>query len=75
VGVEPDLVYELRMWAWFKKRAKANRELKAFAEKWLGPMALAAAIAETVRVHFEEVQAGRISFPAHRRDKSSVVQI
>lgn len=62
------------MWGWFKKR-QPNAEVRALAEKLLGPSALAAALAETVRDYAAAVQAGKLSYPAHRRKGASVVEI
>lgn len=62
------------MWGWFKKR-QPDAEVRALAEKLLGPATLAAALAETVRDYVAAVQAGKLSYPAHRRKGASVVEI
>lgn len=64
------------MWGWFRKKPRqADDELRALAEQLLGPQALAAALAETVRDYVAAVQAGKLSYPAHRREGASVVEI
>ena len=45
------------------------------AEQLLRPQALATALAETVRDYVAAVQAGKLSYPAHRREGASVVEI
>lgn len=62
------------MWKWLKI-AQPRDEQMAVPEKWLGPPSLAVAIAETVSNYVDSVKAGKISYPAHRRKKSSVVEI
>lgn len=65
------------MFGWLKKkhRPATSGELEAFAKKWLGPQSLIAAIAETVGDYVDDVQAGRVTYPAHRREGASVVDI
>ena len=38
-------------------------------KEWLGPQALAVAVAEIVREHFDAVEAGEVTCPAHRRKR------
>lgn len=48
------------MFGWFKKRpSELSLEMKAFADKTLGPQALAVAIAEGVRDYAAAVSLGR----------------
>lgn len=63
------------MWKWFKRKQRPADDLKALAERLLGPSALAAALAETVRDYAAAVKAGKLSYPAHRRKGASVVEI
>lgn len=61
------------MFGWFRKKAPAlTPEMKALADKLIGPQALAVAIAESVRDYFVAVEAGRLEFPAHRRKSRNV---
>ncbi|AXK42277.1 hypothetical protein DVR09_07930 [Erythrobacter aureus] len=64
------------MWNWFKKKPRqSDDELRALAEQLIGPQSLAVALAETVRDYTAAVQAGKLSYPAHRREGASVVEI
>lgn len=64
------------MWGWLKKKPRQqDDELRALAEQLLGPQALATALAETVRDYVAAVQAGKLSYPAHRREGANVVEI
>lgn len=64
------------MWGLFKKKSvPPSAQMDAFAERWFWPQSLAVAVAEAVRSYAEEVNAGRVSHPAHRRKGSSVVEI
>ena len=63
------------LWNWLKRQRQANGDLKALAEQLIGPRSLAVALAETVRDYIAAVQAGKLSYPAHRREGASVVEI
>lgn len=64
------------MWRWLRKGSRQpSDEVRAFAEQLIGPQSLAAAVAETVRAYVDAVKAGKVSYPAHRRDGASVVEI
>ncbi|WP_186399170.1 hypothetical protein [Stappia sp. P2PMeth1] len=64
------------MWNWLKNKPRqSDNELRVLAEQLIGPQALAISLAETVRAYVAAVQAGKISYPAHRRKGSSVVEI
>lgn len=63
------------MWNWLKRKRQSNDDLKALAEQLIGPQSLAVALAETVRDYTAAVQAGKLSYPAHRREAASVVEM
>jgi hypothetical protein len=64
------------MFDWFKKKPQLrDPEVEAFAKRLLGPSALVTALAETIRHYFNEVRAGRIEYPAHKRKNDSIVGI
>jgi hypothetical protein len=64
------------MFKWFRKAPpKLPNELENLFRQFVGGQALAVAIAQAVRDHVAEVEAGRATFPAHRNDKASVVRI
>lgn len=65
------------MWDWLKKKKTPalSTEAEALLVQWVGPQALAGAIAETVRNYVGDVQAGRKKYPAHRRKPVSVVEL
>lgn len=61
---------------WFKKNRPAYDEsVEALAKRWLGPQALVVALAEIIRDFVEDVNTGRVQYPAHKRQDSSVVSI
>lgn len=64
------------MWNWLnKKLPEPSDELSGLAEQLIGPQSLAVALAETVRDYVAAVQTGKLSYPAHRREGASVVEI
>ena len=64
------------MWKWLRKGSRQPSDaVRALAEQLIGPQSLAVALAETVRAYFDAVKAGKVSYPAHRRDGASVVEI
>ena len=64
------------MWEWFKrKRPPLNPELDGVLDQFIGSRSLAVAIAETVKAYTLEVQAGRVSVPAHRHTDVSALEI
>ena len=65
------------MFGWFKKRKtqELSQEMKAFTERLIGPQAQAVAIAECVREYVDAVQAGKVKYPAHRREGASVIDL
>lgn len=64
------------MWDWFNKKLPTPRnKLRGLAEQLIGPPSLAVALAETVRDYVAAVQAGELSYPAHRRETASVGEI
>ncbi len=65
------------MLGWFKKRKPQELppELKAFSERFFGPQAQAVAITECVREYVDAVQAGKVKYPAHRRQGASVIDL
>ena len=64
------------VWDWLKKKThRPENELKALAQQLLRPQSLAVALAEAVRDYAAAVQAGRVSYPAHRRERASVLEI
>lgn len=64
------------MWGWSKKkREPLSPEFEALVHQFIGPRALAVALAETVQAYVREVKAGRVSVPAHHRKEASAVAI
>ena len=64
------------MWNWLRKKsATPSGALETFAKKWLGPQSLTVAIAEAVKDYVDDVQAGVVVYPAHRRESAGVVEI
>jgi hypothetical protein len=65
------------VFGWFKKKKtpELSPDMQAFAKKMFGPQALAVSIAEMVREYVDEVKAGRIEYPAHRRKSPSVLAV
>ena len=64
------------MWNWLKRKsARQDDQLRELFEKLLGPAALVTALAESVGDYFSQVQAGKASYPAHRRKDISVAQL
>ena len=73
-----DIVYLANMWGWFKKKSvPSSDEVGVLFKEWLGPQALAVAVAEIVHEHFDAVEAGEVTYPSHRRKRehASVVDI
>ncbi|WP_421707522.1 hypothetical protein [Algihabitans sp.] len=64
------------MFEWLKKKRTAPEgAVEALAKNWLGPQALAVALAETIRDFVDDVNSGRVEYPAHKRRNDSVVGI
>ena len=65
------------MLGWFKKRKpqELSPELKVLSERFFGPQAQAVAIAECVRDYFNAVQAKEVEYPAHHRERASVLEL
>lgn len=64
------------MWKWLRKRPLATDDQAiTLANPALEAYSLAVAVAETVRDYVGAVKAGKISYPAHRREVASVVEI
>ena len=64
------------MWNWLKKKPRQRDfQLEALTEQLEAPQVLATALAETVDDYVSSVQAGKLSYPAHRREEASVVEI
>ncbi|AMX92749.1 MULTISPECIES: hypothetical protein [Mesorhizobium] len=64
------------MWNWLRKKSsQPDHELKALAEQFVRPQSLAVALAASVRDYVNAVKAGKLSYPAHRREGASVVEI
>ena len=58
------------MWGWFKKKSiSSSDKVGVLFKEWLGPQALAVAVTEIVREHFDAVEVGEITYPAHRRKR------
>lgn len=52
------------LWNWFRRKRQSDDDLRDLAEQLLGPQALAAALAETVRDYVDAVQAGKLELLA-----------
>jgi hypothetical protein len=64
------------MFGWFKKRQRVpEAAVEALAKRWFGPQALAVALAETIRDFLNDVNSGRVEYPAHKRANDSAVGI
>jgi hypothetical protein len=65
------------VFGWFKKKAapEVPSALRELVDRTLGPMALAVAVADLARDYTRDVQAGRVSYPAHKRKDASVVEV